>query len=80
MRRSRELRVSTKLKILNINMKSELLYGSETWRETSSMESVQVREQQFNPSVHQFSRIINTIIKPIHAHNNSIYYPIYYIN
>ena len=41
--RSRALRTSTKLRIFNTNVKSVLLYGSETWRETStSMKSVQV--------------------------------------
>ena len=41
--RSRALRTRTKLRIFNTNVKSVLLYGSETWRETaSSMKSVQV--------------------------------------
>ena len=32
--RSRALRTGTKIKIFNSNVKSVLLYGSETWRET----------------------------------------------
>ncbi|XP_056022192.1 uncharacterized protein LOC130055046 [Ostrea edulis] len=41
--RSKAPRTRTKIRIFNINVKSVLLYGSETWRETStSMKSVQV--------------------------------------
>ncbi|XP_063408979.1 uncharacterized protein LOC134692458 [Mytilus trossulus] len=40
--RSNALRTSTKLRILNTNVKSVLLYGSETWRETAaSIKSIQ---------------------------------------
>jgi hypothetical protein len=34
--RSTTLRTSTKLRLFNSNVKSVLLYGSETWRETAS--------------------------------------------
>jgi hypothetical protein len=41
--KSRTLRTSTKIRIFNSNVKSVLLYGSETWRETSStINSLQV--------------------------------------
>ena len=40
--RSRALRTSTKIKIFNTNVKSVLIYGSETWRETvASCNSIQ---------------------------------------
>ena len=39
---SKEIRISTKLRILNSNVKSVLLYGSETWRTTkASMKQIQ---------------------------------------
>ena len=39
---SKEIRISTKLRILNSNVKSVLLYGSETWRTTkASMKKIQ---------------------------------------
>ena len=41
--RSTTLRTSTKLRLFNSNVKSVLLYGSETWRETaSSFKALQV--------------------------------------
>ena len=41
--RSTTLRTSTKLRLFNSNVKSILLYGSETWRETaSSIKTLQV--------------------------------------
>ncbi|XP_056017320.1 uncharacterized protein LOC130053779 [Ostrea edulis] len=41
--RSTTLRTSTKLRLFNSNVKSVLLYGSETWRETSaSIKTLQV--------------------------------------
>ena len=40
--KSREIRTNTKLRIFNSNVKSVLLYGSETWRTTkSSQKSIQ---------------------------------------
>lgn len=41
--RSNSLRTNTKIKLFNTNVKSVLLYGSETWRETaSSIKTLQV--------------------------------------
>ena len=40
---SKDIRISTKLRILNSNVKSVLLYGSETWRTTkASMKKIQI--------------------------------------